>query len=155
MAEVTTEQAPGEPSLEGLIAERLGGEALLGRRVDSLADLAALVSTGLPAEALERIRATGRLAAAELEAVIPQRTLRHRRGRGQRLTPAESDRAVRLLRVQAQAERAFGDVGKADAWLRRPLRALDGVRPLDLAATEAGARLVEQVLAAIAWGAAA
>ena len=124
-----------------------------GSRV--LADLAFLVGEGLPTEVLERVRGAGRLAAAELEVIIPQRTLRHRRGRGERLTPEELDRAVRLLRVQAQAERAFGDAKKADRWLRRPLRTLDGARPLDLAVTEAGARLVEQVLAGIAWGAAA
>jgi uncharacterized protein (DUF2384 family) len=34
------------------------------------------------------------------------------------------------------------------------LRALDGARPIDLEATEVGARLVEQILAGIAWGAA-
>jgi len=143
------------PSLEAVVAERLGGAAVLGRRVDSLSDLASLVGQGLPAEAIERVRRMGHLAAGELEAIIPQRTLRHRRSRGERLTPEESDRAVRLLRVQAQAERTFGDAGKGDAWLRRPLRALDGARPIDLATTEAGARLVEQVLAGIAWGAAA
>lgn len=155
MAETASIATGRAPSLEGIIAERLGGEALLGRRVDSLADLASLVGEGLPAEVIERVRGTGRLASAELEAVIPQRTLRHRRSRGQRLTPEESDRTVRLLRVQARAELAFGEAGKADAWLRRPSRALDGAKPLDVAVTEAGARLVEQVLAGIAWGAAA
>ena len=155
MAEPVLSRAEREPSVEGLVAERLGGEKLLGRRVDSLADLASLVGEGLPTESIERIRVTARFAAAELEAVIPQRTLRHRRTRGQRLTPEESDRAVRLLRVQARTELTFGDAGKADAWLRRPSRALAGATPLDLAATEAGARLVEQVLAGIAWGAAA
>lgn len=155
MSETAQARARRKPSLEGLIAERLGGEELLGRRVDSLADLASLVGDGLPTGVIERVRGTGRLASAELEAVIPQRTLRHRRSRGERLTPEESDRTVRLLRVQAQAELAFGDAPKADAWLRRPSRALDGAKPLDLAATEAGARLIEQILAGIAWGAAA
>jgi putative toxin-antitoxin system antitoxin component (TIGR02293 family) len=155
MASAAIDRSGSAPSLEAVIAERLGGAALLGRQVDSLADLASLVGEGLPTEAIERVRGTGRLAAAELEAIIPQRTLRHRRSRGERLTPEESDRAVRLLRVQAEADRAFGDAAKSDAWLRRPLRALDGARPIDLATTEAGARLVEQVLAGIAWGAAA
>src|SRR3712207_1389712 len=93
------------PALETIVASRLGGEAVLGRSVASLVDLAGLVRDGLPTEAWETVRQSQRFAERELDAVIPQRTLRHRKLKGQRLTPEESDRAVRLLRVQALAER--------------------------------------------------
>ena len=43
----------------------------------------------------------------------------------------------------------------ANRWLREPLGELSGKRPLELAQTEAGARVVEQILAKIDWGAAA
>jgi len=62
---------------------------------------------------------------------------------------------VRLLRIQTLAEDTFGDRDKASRWLRRPLAALDGETPLDVAQTETGARVIETVLAKIAWGAAA
>jgi putative toxin-antitoxin system antitoxin component (TIGR02293 family) len=87
--------------------------------------------------------------------VIPQRTRRHRADRKQSLTIDESDRAVRLLRMQSVAEETFGSKEKANIWLRRPLAELSQETPLDVARTEAGARVIETILAKIAWGAAA
>ena len=66
----------------------------------------------------------------------------------------QSDRAVRLARVRALAEETFGDRHKADRWLHRELTVLDGRRPIDLMRTRAGARMVEDLLANITWGAA-
>ncbi len=71
------------------------------------------------------------------------------------LTIEESERVVRLTRIQARAEDVFGDVQKANRWLRESLPILDGKAPLELARTESGARLIEQLLAKIDWGAAA
>jgi putative toxin-antitoxin system antitoxin component (TIGR02293 family) len=71
------------------------------------------------------------------------------------LTIEESDRAVRLLRIQTLAEDTFGSKEKSALWLRRALSELDGETPLDIAQTEAGARVIETILAKIAWGAAA
>ena len=59
------------------------------------------------------------------------------------------------MRTQTLAEEAFGDRDKANLWLRRPLAGLRGETPLDLAQTEAGARVIEMILVKIAWGAAA
>ena len=61
---------------------------------------------------------------------------------------------MRLTRIQALAEDVFG-VDKANRWLREPLGILDGKSPLEVARTEAGARLIEQFLAKLDWGAAA
>ncbi len=71
------------------------------------------------------------------------------------LTVEESDRVVRLARIQALAEEVFGDAPKANRWLRERLGLLDNKSPLDVARTESGARLIEQLLAKIDWGAAA
>jgi uncharacterized protein (DUF2384 family) len=53
------------------------------------------------------------------------------------------------------AEDVFGDPDKANRWLRESLGELSNTAPLDWARTEAGARLVEEILAKIDWGAAA
>ncbi len=66
----------------------------------------------------------------------------------------ESDRAARLARARALAEETFADSHKADRWLHRELSLLDGRRPIDLIRTHVGARMVEDLLASIAWGAA-
>ena len=64
-----------------------------------------------------------------------------------------SDQAVRLARVTALAEETFGDSRKAHRWLHRELPLLDGRHPIDVARTQTGARMIENLLASIAWGA--
>ena len=137
------------------VARKLGGRSVLGRVVRSPADLALAVRERLPLVALKGLAQAG-LTEQEIERfVIPQRTRRHRSEKNQPLTIEESDRAVRLLRVQTVAEETFGNKEKANAWLRRPLAELRREAPLDMAQTEAGARVIETILAKIAWGAAA
>ncbi|NEW93713.1 antitoxin Xre/MbcA/ParS toxin-binding domain-containing protein [Rhodopseudomonas sp. BR0M22] len=136
------------------IADKLGGKPVLGTTVRSQAELAMVVRNRLPLAALQGLSRAG-LSDQEIEQfVIPQRTRRHRAERNQPLTIDESDRAVRLLRIQSLAEDTFG-ADKASLWLRRPLAELAGETPLTVAQTEAGARLIEMVLGKIAWGAAA
>jgi putative toxin-antitoxin system antitoxin component (TIGR02293 family) len=137
------------------VARKLGGQTVLGRIVRSQADLALAVRDRLPLTALKGLTKAG-LTDQEIETfVIPQRTRRHRAEKRQPLTVDESDRAVRLLRIQTLAEDTFGDKEKASRWLRRPLMELHGETPLVLARTEAGARVIETILGKIAWGAAA
>lgn len=137
------------------VARKLGGPSVLGRVVRSQADLALAVRNRLPLSALRGLSQAG-MTEQEIERfVIPQRTRRHRADKQQPLTVEESDRAVRLLRVQSLAEQTFGDQDKANRWLRRPLIELGGETPLVVAQTEAGARVIETILGKIAWGAAA
>jgi putative toxin-antitoxin system antitoxin component (TIGR02293 family) len=137
------------------VARKLGGLLALGQNVRSQADLALVVRHRLPLVVLRGLAQAG-LTEQEIERfVIPQRTRRHRADKKQPLTVEESDRAVRLLRVQTIAEDTFGSKEKANAWLRRPLTELNRETPLDIAQTEAGARVIETILAKIAWGAAA
>lgn len=137
------------------VARKLGGQNVLGQVVRSQADLALAVRNRLPLLALRGLSQAG-LTEQEIEKfVIPQRTRRHRADKRQPLTVDESDRAVRLLRVQSLAEQTFGDRNKANLWLRCPLMELGGETPLAVAQTEAGARVIETILGKIAWGAAA
>lgn len=137
------------------IGRKLGGDVVLGMEVRSQADLATLVRHRLPLSVLKGLSLAG-LSDQEIDRyVIPERTKRHRAEKKQPLTVDESDRAVRLLRVQSLAEDAFGNAGKANLWLRKGLAELGGETPLAIAQTEAGARLIETILGKIAWGAAA
>lgn len=137
------------------VAKKLGGRPVLGGAVRSQADLALAVRNRLPLAALRGLAQAG-LSDQEIEQfVIPQRTRRHRAEKKQPLTVEESDRAVRLLRVQTIAEETFGNIDKANVWLRRPLAELRGETPLAVAQTEAGARVIETILGKIAWGSAA
>lgn len=146
--------AQPQPVVEG-VYRKLGGSQVLGREVASEADLAQVVLDRIPLRALASVQSNG-FSDREIERfVIPARTRRHRREHEERLTVDESDRLVRLARVQALAEDVFGDADKANRWLRQELATLNRIAPLELAKTEAGARVVEQILGKIDWGAAA
>jgi putative toxin-antitoxin system antitoxin component (TIGR02293 family) len=137
------------------VVRKLGGPSVLGQQVRSQADLASAVRKRLPLSALKGLASAG-LSEQEIERfVIPSRTRRHRLVKKQSLTVEESDRAVRLLRVQTLAEDTFGNKTKAGVWLRHPLVELGGETPLAIAETDTGARVIETILAKIDWGAAA
>lgn len=137
------------------ISRKLGGPAVIGRPVQSQGDLAAAVLSRLPLAVLSGLPKAGLTDQEIGDLIIPKRTRSHRAAKHEPLTVEESDRTVRLLRIQTLAEVTFEDKDKAAIWLRRPLRELSHQRPLDVAQTEAGARLIENILAKIQWGAAA
>jgi putative toxin-antitoxin system antitoxin component (TIGR02293 family) len=113
------------------------------------------VREGLPMSSVDGLLESGRLSAAELDRLaLPRKTLAHRRAIG-RLSPEQSDRLLRIVRVIEQAEQAFANPEKARRWLRRPNSALAGEAPLELLDTDIGAREVEALLGRIAHGIAA
>ena len=137
------------------VYRKLGGRQGLGEDISSEADLARLVHGRIPLRVLAYVERGG-FSKVEIERyIIPARTQRHRKVKRERLSVEESDRVVRLTRIQAVAEDVFGDVEKANRWLREGLGILGGKAPLELAQTDAGTRVVEQLLAKIDWGAAA
>ncbi len=101
---------------------------------------------------IDRLRDRG-LSVEELHRIVaPRRTLARRIQSGQQLPATEADRVVRLERILDMADRVFADHEKAQRWLRKESRALDGARPIDLLRTETGAHLVEQELHRIDHG---
>jgi putative toxin-antitoxin system antitoxin component (TIGR02293 family) len=136
------------------IAEILGGRKVLGKAVRNPEDLAHLVRKGLPAGSVTALAEKLHVANGALSKKlgIPQRTLSRRLSKASLLTPAESDRTVRMARVYANAVEMIGDEGKAIEWLGTPNRALGGERPLDQLDTDMGARMVEDILGRIAYG---
>ena len=84
--------------------------------------------------------------------VVPKRTLARRKAANEPLTIEETDKALRLQRIATQAEQVFGDAAKAHRWLRKAKRELHGETPLACLASEAGARVVEEMLFRIEHG---
>lgn len=106
------------------------------------------VPLGVVDEVLEHL-----VSLAEFERlIVPRRTLAHRRLKRQRLSPEESDRFLRVMRVIAHAYDVFGAPDKANTWLRRPNRALKGAVPLLLLDTDGGAEAVDTILDRITHG---
>ena len=132
------------------IAESLG---VGGEAIRSEVDLVEVVSRGLPTLAVDAVVHSGILSADEADRlIISRQALVDRKSRGLPLTADESDRLVRVARVNAIATEQFGNAGKAARWLRKPNRVLDERVPLELLQTGEGARLVEETIMRIAHG---
>ena len=142
-------------SLAEAAAVLMGGVAGVGREVHSDAAMAEAVAGGFPVKAIDALKRRGVTDAEVGSLIIKPRTLSHRRANGARLTVDESDRAARIARGLVLAERTFASREKAHRWLHRSLGALGGRTPMELIRTDAGARVVENLLARISWGAAA
>jgi putative toxin-antitoxin system antitoxin component (TIGR02293 family) len=136
------------------VPEVLGGELILEHSFASSGALAELVREGIPVKALLLLAERLDLPQSEIaeKIGIPLRTLTRRISSGALLTPAESDRTVRLAQVYATAVETFGDSEKAVSWLKTPNRILRGSRPIDQLDTDPGVREVEEVLGRIAYG---
>ncbi|MFP3613229.1 type II toxin-antitoxin system Xre/ParS family antitoxin [Paraburkholderia sp. DD10] len=126
-------------------------EQLLDARIHSGADLAEIARSRVNVTVLDRLSERG-LKVDELSFIIPRRTLTHRRQHHERLSIDESDKAIRLAKILAQATSTFGDPDKAMTWLRSGQTRFGGKTALDMASTEHGARLVEEALVQIDEG---
>lgn len=137
-------------SLFKRVQEIVGAQSL---RTDQ--DLVKLVEQRLPLRVVDALRRSGLTDEELYSLIIPRRTLTHRRARREPLTRDESDRAIRVARIAALGEQVFGNRESSWRWLRAPKRQFQGQRPLQLVATEAGARLVEELLYRVDQGMAA
>jgi putative toxin-antitoxin system antitoxin component (TIGR02293 family) len=146
----TPQQQPKSETLYRRIERKLGVSPLRSDR-----DLARAVEARLPLESVETLSTHGMSTEEIYSYILPRRTLVHRKTRRESLTHDESDRAVRVARIAALAEEAFGNDEKAGRWLRKPKQRFEGRTPLELLRTEAGARLVEEMLLQLDYGFAA
>jgi putative toxin-antitoxin system antitoxin component (TIGR02293 family) len=117
-------------------------------------EMAPLILAGLPTTALKRVAAFLDLRPVKVGLLvnINEKTLERRLRAGARLKPDESERVARLMRVISRAVAVFESEDHARDWLNRALRELGGHTPLQMTATEPGAREVEKVLGRIEHG---
>ena len=136
------------------VSEVLGGTRTLKHRVRTLNDLHEIVAEGLPKASvralLSRLSERYDVEVQPLrDFVAPRATLKRRRTR---LSPTESQRLERLARIVAMTEEVWQDHTAAAEFLTRRHRGLGGRTPLQTAATDPGARQVEELLASIEFG---
>jgi putative toxin-antitoxin system antitoxin component (TIGR02293 family) len=111
------------------------------------------VESGVPVATMtEFVSASGVPLKDLYDIVIPARTLKHRRARGESLSPDESDKLARLVRIFDLAVKVFSNADRARAWLEEPKRRFDRRTPLTMLRTELGGRLVEEFLIQIDEG---
>jgi putative toxin-antitoxin system antitoxin component (TIGR02293 family) len=135
------------------IADVLGGQLVLRRRLGSLAALDDAVAQGLPKAALRQTASRVFVSKSDqkqlMNRIVPEATFKRRRDR---LSAAESGRTERVARVVANAEFVWGDRDDARGFLTTRHPALRNRTPVEAAMTELGARQVEEILGKIFHG---
>ena len=123
---------------------------------NSFAELDALVSDGLPKNALkasvEFVCLNNEQRKQLLYRIIPEATYKRRRDK---LNVDESERAERLARIYATSRYVWDSDDDARTFLHTPHPMLQGRTPLDVSMTELGARRVEELLWQLYYGIAA
>jgi putative toxin-antitoxin system antitoxin component (TIGR02293 family) len=136
------------------VSRVLGGTRTLKHRVRTLNDLHEIVAEGLPMASVRALFShVSERYDVEIQPlrdfVAPRATLKRRRTR---LSPTGSQRLERLARIVAMTEEVWQDKTATAEFLTRPHRVLGGRTPLQMAATDPGARQVEELLASIEFG---
>jgi putative toxin-antitoxin system antitoxin component (TIGR02293 family) len=135
-------------------AARTGFPLPLSTHSTSQRELIQHIKNGLEFSALESLSfVTGQVVPDLAPRVgIPLRTLARRKAAG-RLSMEESERVVRLANLYEKASELFnGDTASVRQWMSQPKKALGGESPLDYAATEIGAREVENLIGRLEHG---
>ncbi|HEY3857062.1 MAG TPA: antitoxin Xre/MbcA/ParS toxin-binding domain-containing protein [Verrucomicrobiae bacterium] len=111
------------------------------------------IQAGLPVEELIQLRNSLEVPMDRLVPLlgISKPTFHRRKGEG-KLAPGESDRVVRFARLLGKAIEVLESEENARLWLTSPQFGLGGAVPLEFAATEVGAREVEDLLGRIEYG---
>ena len=136
------------------IASLLGGPRVLGRRPGNDFSYIEMIREGLPfASVTAAAKALDMSEEQVLTALrIPKRTAARRKAAAGRLTPAESERVLRLTRAIAAATETLGSRENAARWLTGSVAALGGVAPLSLLDTDVGLDQVLTILGRIEFG---
>ncbi len=140
--------------LKSSAQEKYTVEKLLGIETADNLKLAKKVEAGFSFAAFERLSKTTGLSLERLRVAvrITPRTLTRRR-KEKKLSPEESDRLVSVSRLLAQTFELFeGNAEAGMRWFQSPNRALKGQSPLQVAATETGAREVENLIGRLEQG---
>ena len=116
-----------------------------------------LVSSGLKVRTLENLSEHMAIKPARLwEGLLgysPSTLARRKKSDDKTLTTEESDKVVRFARLLVLAIKMMdGDEEAARRWMNSKVPALGNKTPLEMAATEAGARRVEDVISGLSYG---
>jgi putative toxin-antitoxin system antitoxin component (TIGR02293 family) len=158
--------APGSADLElgegadiQRVVELFGGPKVLRHTLRNPFEVHEALAEGLPGAAvthlIDNVHNVFDVPGDVLEAALGMSTRtvqRLKRTPRKRLTRAQSGQVWTFAKILAKAAEVLGSREAAEQWLGRPAMALDRRRPIELLATAAGAKLVEDLLGRIEYG---
>src|SRR5258708_28145016 len=120
----------------------------------ALLEILTLVRNGLPAPMFEQVASALGLSTSTLAAKlgIARRTVTRKRGNGAPLSSETSEKLLRAARVRNLGRALFTTDAAVSEWLSKPDSSLGSIAPFDLLDTDIGAREVENLLRALAYG---
>jgi putative toxin-antitoxin system antitoxin component (TIGR02293 family) len=138
-------------------ANLLGGSRVLHRELRHPLDVHEALSRGLPREALAyvitHVSVLNSQALFEQAIGVSRRTSqRFKLTPNKPLSTEQSGRLWKFAEILAKATEVFGSQKEAERWLEQPAIGLEQRRPIDLLATPAGIKLVEDFLGRLEYG---
>jgi len=151
------ETRPRESAELKAVTDLLGGVRVLKHQVQRPLDVHDVLVHGLPGEAvlhlIDKLVTRHDFGSLERAVGMSLRTFQRRRGAPAKpLNQEQSGRTWKFAEILAKATATFGSQEEAEQWLERPAMGLDQRRPIDLLATPAGTKIVEDFLERLEYG---
>jgi putative toxin-antitoxin system antitoxin component (TIGR02293 family) len=135
------------------VARVLGGQKVLGKRLQSRMDLVELANQGLTKDAVTNLARHLSLSLRDMAALLPvtERSLQ-RYAPKHHLNRTVSEQVLQIAGVVARGTEVFGGKDRFLAWANQPNTALSNKRPLELLGSRFGTDLVLDELGRIEHG---
>lgn len=118
----------------------------------SSVDLVDLVRNGLPSKGVTSLSHKLGISPGELSKYLHVSLKTLQRYKDKVLDINMSDRLLTVALVYSKCVDVFGSEKNSVAWLKSPVHALNGARPLDYLDTNAGAKMIMNLLGRIEYG---
>lgn len=147
-----------EAELYATAANLLGGLEVPAEEIRGPHDVHEALLKGLPGSALTTLLGNFRVlprSGKRLEVAmgVSLRTMQRKKGdSAKRLSVEQAGRTWIFAEMLARATKVLGSQEAAERWLERPAVGLDRKSPIDLLATPAGTRMVDDYLTRIEYG---
>jgi len=135
------------------VCEILGGEKILGKKLESKMDLIELGNIGITKNAVSHLANYLSLSWKQIADLLPvtERTLQ-RYSSHQHFNPAVSEQVLHIAEVVAKGTEVFQDKRKLAIWLNAPHKVFYGKTPFTMLESRFGMELVLEELGRIEFG---
>jgi len=135
------------------VGKILGGEKILGKKLESKMDLFELGSIGVTKNAISHLANYLSLSWKQVADLLPvtERTLQ-RYTPQQHFNPAVSEQVLHIAGVLAKGTEVFQEKDKLLVWLNTPHKVLSGKTPFSMLGSRFGTELVLEELGRIEFG---